>query len=308
MFTNILIPDITRYFFAERSMLGDTKRSGGKPCFGTRSSVFKILDELETEPIKFWTDLVLNYLIKNPVREVMMVPDAKLAKHLDIKEVFQYLIRKADDLKSRQISIGKSGLIQLKKSLDLAVIENSINIAPEVIQSMPPIPNVSRAPILRATQKNIEMSEIDPTLLFKSCQVVRIDTKFVHFGLFLDITILPENLRPYLVLFQELLFQSDICIPSKLDKSREIIMNYKEVVKYSSELFISHGIGVGFGNSIFSTSWCSQILTLFTTSRISDFERMIRFAIQVLFFTKFTIERITTISKNLLTSLTEMKV
>jgi Zn-dependent M16 (insulinase) family peptidase len=84
-------------------------------------------------------------------------------------------------------------------------------------------------------------------------------------------------------------------------------MDYQEVSKYSSSLFVSHECGVGFGNSIFSSSYLSQLLTLFATGQPQDFERMIRFVSQVFLFSVFTKERIVSIAKNLLSSLVDIK-
>jgi Zn-dependent M16 (insulinase) family peptidase len=196
---------------------------------------------------------------------------------------------------------------KLKSSLDAAVKDNIINLEESLLKSMPPIPNASLAPRVRSTMMNRDMTIIDEDYLFKSCQVVFTETEFVHLGLGINIAGISDDLRPYLVLFQELMFQSPLCLPLTNDQSEVILMDYKEVVKYSSELFLSHGMGVGFGNSLFSTSWCSQVLTLFTTSKKDDLERMSRFAMQVLLFSEFTVDRIVTICKNLLTNLTETK-
>lgn len=84
-------------------------------------------------------------------------------------------------------------------------------------------------------------------------------------------------------------------------------MEYKEVSRYASEVYISHECGVGFGNNLFGASSMTQLLTVYLTSELSDWERMIRFTAQVLMYTTFTKDRVLTIAKNLLSDLVDLK-
>jgi Zn-dependent M16 (insulinase) family peptidase len=202
--------------------------------------------------------------------------------------------------------LGKKKLLGLAKSVKFAVKQNAVNISEELMSQFPPIPDASILPSLRTVQENIEMSEEDG-FPFRTCQVIRTTTQFVHLGLGINISSLSEKLRNYLVLFQELMFQSNMIIPSSASE-KTMLMDYKEVGTYSAEIFTSHGMGVGFGNGTFSTSWCSQLLTIFTCSNPQNFARMVKFTIQVLMFTSFTLDRIVSIAKNLLTNISELKV
>lgn len=300
LIANFIIPDITRYFLAQRSALEDVKSKGEKPHFGSRKNVFSILKDLENEPAQFWTGLAKRYLLGQPVREILMIPDAQLAKDLEVKET--------KDQQKRMKSLGKKKLADLKRKIDLAVSENVINLSEEAKFSMPSITDASLAPSLASQVKNIDMADLcDDQFPFQSCQVIRTETEFVHLGFGINIMGISDALRPFLVIFQELMFQSPLELPLSSGEAEKTILDYKEVVKYSSELFISHGLGVGFGNGMWSCAWLSQVLTFFTSSNKEDWERMIRFSSQVILFTRFTSDRIITIAKNLLTNLTEIK-
>lgn len=106
---------------------------------------------------------------------------------------------------------------------------------------MPPIPDVSKLSLLEYDMQNIVYEENRDTL-FSGVQIVKTNAALIHFGIGFGIKNLPENLRSYLVLFQELMFQSGIKIPG----TNELSMDYKEVSKYVSELFISQECGVGY--------------------------------------------------------------
>lgn len=186
-----------------------------------------------------------------------------------------------------------------------AVHDNRIDIPEHVVANMPPIPDASKAPTLKCECENIDMEQIDPEATISTFQLVRTETNFVHLGLGLDISGLLKTSRPYLVLFQELLFQCPMVIPCASGKV--IKMDYKAVSTYSSDLFTSHEAGVGFGNGVWTTGWLSNVLTIFATCQRTDWERMIRFVTQVVCFTDFTSDRILTVAKNLLTQLTETK-
>jgi Zn-dependent M16 (insulinase) family peptidase len=202
--------------------------------------------------------------------------------------------------------LGKKKLLRLAKAVKFAVKQNAVDISEELRSKFPPIPDASKLPWLQTAQENIEMSEQDG-FPFRTCQVVTTATQFVHLGIGINISSLSEKLRNYLVLFQELMFQSNMIIPSSAS-SKTMSMDYKEVGTYSAEIFTSHGMGVGFGNGTFSTSWCSQLLTIFTSSKPANFARMVKFTIQVLMFTAFTQDRIVSIAKNLLSNISEIKV
>jgi Zn-dependent M16 (insulinase) family peptidase len=134
-------------------------------------------------------------------------------------------------------------------------------------------------------------------------QVVKTETAFCHYHIFISILNLPNKLLPYLVLFQELLFKTDILFPSETNA----IMEYTQVAQYASELLISNSVGVGLGNSTFSCYWLSQFFTIHSTAKQSDFERAIRFMIQVLLFSQFSAERIQVVAQNTLSLLSEVK-
>ncbi|KAJ3359210.1 hypothetical protein HDU91_004987, partial [Kappamyces sp. JEL0680] len=289
-----LIPDVLRYSLGSKSLLNDTKRQNGKPTFGLRLRVFAILDELERESNSYWTGLAEKYLSKETMLEVVMIPDATLARTQTETQL--------QDDKSRADQLGKSGLDKLAKELAQAVEDNKVSLTSDLIASMPPIPDVSKAPKIRLFMENVGLGHDS---LFSTCQVVKTETSFLHVGLAFNISSIPPSLKPYLVLFQELLFQSTLEIPAS--NGSLLTMDFQEVSRYTSSLFVSHECGVGFGNSIFSTSYLSQILTFFGTSIPADFERMVRFMAQVIMFTKFTGDRILSIAKNLVSNLIDTK-
>ncbi|KAH6601991.1 hypothetical protein BASA61_001568 [Batrachochytrium salamandrivorans] len=204
-------------------------------------------------------------------------------------------------------ALGKEGLKKLKIEEDLALEENKVNIVGELLSLFPPIPDASKAPSLRSSMQNVSLeSHGDSRLPFMECQVVRTETAFVSVRLGLNIGQIASDLRPYFVIFQELLFQTPLILPATLG-SKTITMDYKEVMRYASHVFVSHEAAIGFGNEVWSTSWLSQVFMVSAGAEGADWERMIRFLSQALLFADFTKDRIVTVAKNLLSSITETK-
>ncbi|KAI8903628.1 Metalloenzyme, LuxS/M16 peptidase-like protein [Gorgonomyces haynaldii] len=257
---------------------------------GTRCQVFSLLDQLEKEPESYWIDLVKNWLLK-PSHQINMVPSSKEAQEKELRLEKEH---------QRRLKKMKSKLEKLKQEIDQAVKDN------EIVKTfdMPKIPDASKAPLLSYTMDNIPLESQGP---FSVSQIVRTQTGFVHLGIGLNLSNLETDLRPFLVLFQELLFQSPLRLPSPSDETKWIMMDYKEVAKYCADLCTSHEAGIGFQNATWTTGWLSQTLTLFLTSVPEHWERMSRFCCQVLFFTQFRVDRVLTVAKNLLSSLQETK-
>jgi hypothetical protein len=84
-------------------------------------------------------------------------------------------------------------------------------------------------------------------------------------------------------------------------------MEYQQVSKYCSEIFVSQECGVGFGNSLFSLSYLPQVLTVFMTCIPENWDRAVRFLVQTLFFSEFSKDRIVTVAKNLLSNILDIK-
>ena len=262
---------------------------------GRRLQIFDILKELEGEDEGFWKGLVKKFFIERSANEVMMVPDQQLAKDLAQKQV--------DDEKRRIKEMGKKGLKKASERVAMALEENKIDLDEADMARMPPVPSAAKAGRIPSRVEIINLCEDGS--IFGSCQVVKTETAFVHLGMAINIARVPKELRSYLVLFQELLFQSPLDLIT--DSGLKVTMPYEEVSTHASKLFISHECGVGFGNSYFSASYLTQVLTLFVTGTPSEWELVVRFVTQVLLFSQFIKKRIISIAKNLLSSIIDVK-
>ncbi len=108
---------------------------------------------------------------------------------------------------------------------------------------------------------------------------------------------LPESLKPYLVLFQSLLFETAV-----VSLDGKFTIGYKDVVADTSSLLISHDTGVGLGNQTFYSTWLSEKFTIGGSCDHAKWKDMIDHVLKVLFRTVFLEKRVESICKNLLSS------
>ena len=125
---------------------------------------------------------------------------------------------------------------------------------------------------------------------------------FIRF--FFDTKKLPNHLLPYLVLFQELLFQSPIIVAK--NKKYEL-KPYQIVVDETSELLISHDTGVGLANSGFSCGWLGELFVIGGTCEEGKEREMVQHLFGVLGRCFWDFERVMSVAKNLRTDVLEEK-
>ncbi|KAG0267056.1 hypothetical protein DFQ27_009203 [Actinomortierella ambigua] len=307
--TSYLVPDILAYAYLEKDKT--------KPAaIGTRANIFAIIDELETCSPEFWRNLAREWLLEPSMVEVCMIPDSQLGK----------IIKATVALKHEELvtSLGSEGLEQQKSLVADAVAANKVNITSEIISKMPPIPDVANVPTipLNARYESIQGNGVDddqlPSRPFELVQVVETNTFFTHIKLCLPLTHLDEDLRPYLVLFQELLFQSSCNIPKYNDDNgasdnqqersiRYEHLDYQSLVTEVANTLVSHEAAVGFGNDIFACSWLSELFVLACSAEKSKYREQCELLVRVLMFSEFTEDRVLTVAKNLVTQTLELK-
>ncbi|KAJ3217338.1 hypothetical protein HK099_005514 [Clydaea vesicula] len=292
MINSIIVADIVRYHCADPLAGGKhAKSSGGLPLFGIWSDVFTVLDELLKQPIDYWKDLLDIWLLQTTVTEVKMIPDKKLAKSITEAE--------ENAIKSRCTRYGAESLARIGIEVDKAIKENEVNLSKDILNSMPNVPDIAKVSKLNSSSfltLNTDNSKV------RNLQFVFTETSFSQVRFFFNCDGLDEHLCSYLVLFQELLFQTAI-----FEDDNKSLMDYKTLVNLTSDLLINNEAAVGLGNSLWGCSWLSEIFMLGGTCENDDWEKMLQLLLKVLFRSVFLEERVITITKNLISEITELK-
>ncbi|KAJ3274863.1 hypothetical protein HDU76_010682, partial [Blyttiomyces sp. JEL0837] len=192
---NYLIPDIIRHYHAPQSSLNDARHSKSStppiPVIGTRGAVFDILDSLLAKPSMFWSDLIRKWLLDNPVAEVQALPSRALAKRLAARD--------AAELEERKALLKEDGLKKCGDAAAAAFEANRVDLGPELLSSFPKVPDVVGLPKIR---KSVTIEDIFMGKPFHQVQTVVTETAFAYVRIAMNTADVPDNLRPYLVLFQ----------------------------------------------------------------------------------------------------------
>lgn len=232
--------------------------------FGAASSEFifggniyqlkKIICELKEFSIDYWLSL-LQFLIDNEPAEVVMVPDVELNDKIE-KEEQDYLKNLWESSKARVSKVAQ--VTPYKIDGDFEVLKDS-HLTPFRFYNLP---SELRAVELPGTG----MKQIVRLLNFKD--------------------FIPDHLWPYLVLYQELLFQCDVDL-SVCETSQELLQHssvipYQSLQKILNSKFNSYGINFGLENETFSLGYCEDAMSLNATLPSSTSDVMLKDAIKLL--------------------------
>eukprot|EP01105_Mastigella_eilhardi_P015911 TRINITY_DN3644_c0_g1_i5.p1 TRINITY_DN3644_c0_g1~~TRINITY_DN3644_c0_g1_i5.p1 ORF type:complete len:605 (-),score=132.84 TRINITY_DN3644_c0_g1_i5:59-1873(-) len=221
-----------------------------------------------------------------------MVPDKKMAKRLQNNVEAQK--------RARIERLKKDGLAKCADALKEAIERNSTSLPKSVTDTLPPVPPASN--ILRPEcHAHIALHCGGDTLPFP-CQVVELATHFVNVRLAFDLSSLPNHLRDYLILFQELM----LTCPVKRNGA-ETATPYEDVVRALQEDFVSLEVGLGMGNSTFGCDALSHIFFLWAVVEPRRYGSLCAWLADLAAGVIFARDRVLAVCNNLITELVELR-
>ncbi|KAJ2783824.1 hypothetical protein H4R18_001499 [Coemansia javaensis] len=274
---------------------------GGRFSIGTHARLFDTIEALARRPAQYWLDLLRTWLLDAPAYHVVMTPDPGLGAALD----------EARRAAERKNAAGIKDKAAHARRIAEAVAAMAVDLPSDVRQSIPHADPARTVP----TPHALSHLPPPPSLgLVSAIQVVETETTLPDLRLHIAIGALPDELRPYLALYNGLMQCSDLVLPagvvydaeaSPLRAERRV--DYKTVDKRLAELTSSTEDSVGISTVAFSHCWVDEVYTL--TMRVSErnFEVAVRWLLQALVFADFTAERIVATARNLLNSLLRVK-
>jgi Zn-dependent M16 (insulinase) family peptidase len=229
-----------------------------------------------------------------------MVPDASMTETLEKASALQE--------QEKRVQLGDAGLAQLADELTRATEANKVDVSPDLIAQMPAPPVVANVPRLNS-ETRIEKMDYSQRP-FSAIQLVSIKTVFTHLQIGLPIAALAHHLRPWLTLFQSLLFQSPIrphTIMSCIGADPSGLMDYRDVAIGLARDLVSHDASVGYGSQLLGTAWLPDYLVISGSCEHHNYQKMISWLLGVLASVIFDSDRIVTIARNLLSDISEIQ-
>lgn len=243
----------------------------GKHIFGLK----KIIASLKEMPVEYWMSL-LNELIEVEPVEVIMIPDTKLNDKIEKGEK-EFLLE--------LLASGKARVCQMPEITPYN-IEGNFELMTD--SQMTPFKKI-------ISPEGVHMIELPGTGLKQLVRTVNFKQS------------IPEELWPYLVLYQELLFQCDVNL-SSCPEIKNILgvsddkLPYQLLQKILNSKLNSYGVNFGLENDTFSLGYCEEALnwTVILPSS-SDISLKICLSILETIATSsiFTVDRIKIVSENL---------
>ncbi|KAJ1737005.1 hypothetical protein LPJ72_000894 [Coemansia sp. Benny D160-2] len=273
----------------------------GKVRIGSCAKQFDILAELSKRPIEFWLDLLKKWFIDAAVYSVAAIPDPELGSELEAK-------RKEKEQENAAKIVDKEAHIKFIKDSAEA---NTAQITDEIKHGIPR-PDSTMPSSIPHTQSLVVLDRaIGPVA---AVQTINSESSFVKVRIQIPIGTVPHELRAYLALFQALLLKTDLVLPAgvvyendekPLQAERRI--PYSEFTGRMSDLVTSRLAYVGLGSYLFSDNPHDNafLVDFYTPHR--NYLLALRWTVQGLLFSDFTLERILTSAKNALTRITSIK-
>ncbi len=137
--------------------------------------------------------------------------------------------------------LGTSGLKAKEEALQAAERENKQPLPDKLRKSFPPIPStasISKIPIVTKVSVTVTFRAFDLVQMISSSlgfpiHFMQSPTKFCHCRVCFHLEGLPSELQPYLVLFQELIVETDLMIPKGSNKMKRV--PFADVVRQLSQ-------------------------------------------------------------------------
>jgi len=274
----------------------------GDMLYGNNQEDLKVrlnsVDEFEKmldEPESFWIKIIDEMMIKSPRVLVMGVPSIKLQEQMRLDE--------ENRIKSQKDELGEEGLNKKKLELEEAMDKNELEAPDEILRSVP-IPSASSIKFHPVESFNTssakQMEDFDLRKMPVFFQFDQVLSNFVYLFTVLDTTEIPQNLKPYLPLFLEMMLESPI-----LEGDTEI--PYEEVVTKLSEDCLESSFGLGIGGHRFLPGGFAQSAVLFLQAEPTKYEEAVNWIRKILFQTKLNTERAKVLATKMENSVAELK-
>ncbi|CEO99316.1 unnamed protein product (mitochondrion) [Plasmodiophora brassicae] len=267
----------------------------------------RIYGSLEHESTDFWLRFLKEFVLDSPHVTVIGKPSGSLSDTMQRVE--------SERVAAQAGALGETGLKDCGRTLEEAEATNMV-AAPHSVFKDFPVPDIDRIPSIpiktihniaidgsRGMSGNHPVVEELRSLPF-SIQVDQITTRFVEVRALSNTHHLPDELRPYLDLYAELLFESDAV---RWPAREGPVLTHEEVIAALYSEAVSYAAHTGHRSQPFSCGSFSQLFNValkFPTELYSDAVAWMR---TFLTGVSFTQERLQVVATRLLSSIAGQK-
>ncbi|XP_029633499.1 uncharacterized protein C05D11.1 [Octopus sinensis] len=264
-------------------LMGDFLFGNNKDDLEIRTNPLSCYEELDKKPEMFWVSLLQTYCVQNHNISIIATPSKSMMKQMSEAEQ-----KRLDDQKSQ---LGKMGLDQKEKELLEAIESNEIKPEDDILSSLP-VPDVSciqfhpLRPYCNYRSKDCDKSDVFPIddIPFKF-QLDDLQTNFVQITAVLDTVNIPKELRYFLPLYLETLFESPIL------RNGELVSHKTIVAELQSDTLENHA-SLGIDGSKFFCGSFSQALMISLKVEREKYHKGVQWLKELLYKVQFTKDRL----------------
>lgn len=247
-----------------------------------RFQILKTLEEYTLKDKIFWIDLIKKYMIGPDARSVCInaEPSPELLESMTNDEKKR--------IQEQKEFLGQN-LASLEEKLELARAYNDRPVPTELLYTIP-IPSIDKITFHKIETNTLETSELPITVRY---DLIKTNFVSVYVAINTSNRLKPDE-RLYIPLMQQLLFESPIVRNGKLIDHQHIV---RELYADTISANISSGVAGTVINMI--------LLNLHVEKK--NYDKAVNWMKQILFDTKFTTERIKTISTRMIGDISQTK-
>ncbi|RZC37564.1 C05D11.1-like, partial [Asbolus verrucosus] len=277
-------------------VIGYILYGNNKKDFEQRLDPLSDLSKLLKEPKSFWVALMKKYFVDNKYVAVQCIPSKDEHNRMAEEE--------ADRVKKQIDLLGEDGLNVKGKLLEDAVKFNSRDPPSDMLTSLP-IPSLKSINFHDITRYRTDLDQRQQIDLSKTSVYTCFDhikSEFIYMYALLDSSSVPPELRIYLPLMLESLFESPIRKNGKL-------IPYEDVIEELNNDTVSFSASVGLGTKsrLFKCGPYSHTVSIMLQVEVAKYEKGVEWLRDILYNTVFAVDRLKIISAKMNNAVAQAK-
>jgi len=259
------------------------------------------LKKLKEESEDFWVGLLNKYIKNQKMVVIVAEPSEEFMQKSGEEE--------KNRVKEQAEQFGDKGLKEMKEVLEKAMAENEIDPPSEIISKVA-VPSTDSITFHNIQSKsNQHVQQNSSTDILESfpldnlpCPFYIHDVKsfFTQIHVILDCSNIADNLRMYIPLYTEILFESPIL-------KNGVVIPYEEVVKQLAADTLSTSASLGINGGRFSAGSFSKLIHLSFTVENEKYNKAVEWIQDVLFNLQFSAERLKIVANKIINDVANYK-
>ncbi|CAH1271971.1 Hypp4744 [Branchiostoma lanceolatum] len=253
---------------------------------------------LAKEPLEFWTNLLKKYFTQASLVTIIGEPSTDMRDDMAEEE--------KQRIEAQREELGETGLRKVEKMLDKATEDNEKEAPTEMLSSLdvPDTDTIQFHPIKTASTHDKNAMNRIPQFpldgLPFTFMLDHIHTNFVQLCALLDSSRVPQDLRPYLCLYIEVILESPVLRDG-------VFVSHEDVIRELAADTLTAESSLGVGGNRFACGHFAQVVTLALKLEMEKYTKGVQWLRELLFQTQFTVDRLKIIATKMANDVARQK-